>query len=376
MRFLFYTHSLVSDWNHGNAHFLRGVMRELVRGGHEAIALEPEGGWSRTNLLAEQGPTAIERFRRDFPELIAHLYDADFDHETWLAGADVAVVHEWTDPALVSRIGLARRQGGTFTLLFHDTHHRAVSAAQDIFGLPLEDYDAVLAFGEALRERYLKAGWGKNVFTWHEAADHRLFRPDPDVDRTSDLIWIGNWGDGERSTEIGTYLIEPVCELGISATVHGVRYPPEARKALAAAGIAYEGWIANADVPTAFARHRATIHIPRRPYVESLPGIPTIRMFEALACAIPLVSAPWDDAEGLFRAGRDFLFARNAEEMAERLRDVLHDRSLAQSLAASGRQTIAARHTCRHRVDQLLSILADNGTARVVDQLASREAAQ
>ncbi len=22
MRFLFYTHSLVSDWNHGNAHFL------------------------------------------------------------------------------------------------------------------------------------------------------------------------------------------------------------------------------------------------------------------------------------------------------------------------------------------------------------------
>ena len=67
MRFLFYTHSLVSDWNHGNAHFLRGVMRELVALGHEAIALEPEDGWSRSNLMADQGRPAIERFCRDFP---------------------------------------------------------------------------------------------------------------------------------------------------------------------------------------------------------------------------------------------------------------------------------------------------------------------
>ncbi|MGN6100885.1 MAG: glycosyltransferase, partial [Devosia sp.] len=54
MRFLFYTHSLVSDWNHGNAHFLRGVMRDLVARGHEAFALEPQDGWSRQNLLADR----------------------------------------------------------------------------------------------------------------------------------------------------------------------------------------------------------------------------------------------------------------------------------------------------------------------------------
>ena len=43
MRFVLYTHSLVSDWNHGNAHFLRGVLRELQRRGQETLALEPEG---------------------------------------------------------------------------------------------------------------------------------------------------------------------------------------------------------------------------------------------------------------------------------------------------------------------------------------------
>ena len=58
MRALFYTHSLVSDWNHGNAHFLRGVLRELQRLGHETRVLEPANGWSRTNLMADAGRAA------------------------------------------------------------------------------------------------------------------------------------------------------------------------------------------------------------------------------------------------------------------------------------------------------------------------------
>ena len=376
MRFLFYTHSLVSDWNHGNAHFLRGIMRELIARGHEALALEPENGWSRTNLIAANGKEALERFSADFPELTSVSYGATFDHEAQIHDADVVIVHEWTDPALVARLGAARRQGGRFTLLFHDTHHRAVSEAASISTLPFQDYDAILAFGETLRQRYLRAGWGRNVHTWHEAADVRLFKPRCDIRRSTDIVWVGNWGDDERSAEINEYLVDPVRELGLSATVHGVRYPPTALSALAAAGIDYRGWLPNAEVPYAFARHRGTVHIPRRPYVESLPGIPTIRMFEALACGIPLVSAPWDDAEGLFRAGQDFLFARSGSQMRELLRLVLQDRDLAGALATHGVETIAARHTCGHRVDELFDILAQHGSAQVIDQLKQKEAAQ
>ena len=376
MRFLFYTHSLVSDWNHGNAHFLRGIMRELIARGHEALALEPENGWSRTNLIAANGKEALERFSADFPELTSVSYGATFNHEAQIHDADVVIVHEWTDPALVARLGAARRQGGRFTLLFHDTHHRAVSEAASISTLPFQDYDAILAFGETLRQRYLRAGWGRNVHTWHEAADVRLFKPRCDIRRSTDIVWVGNWGDDERSAEINEYLVDPVRELGLSATVHGVRYPPTALSALAAASIDYRGWLPNAEVPYAFARHRGTVHIPRRPYVQSLPGIPTIRMFEALACGIPLVSAPWDDAEGLFRAGQDFLFARSGSHMRELLRLVLQDRDLAGALATHGVETIAARHTCGHRVDELFDILAQHGSAQVIDQLKQKEAAQ
>ena len=371
MRFAFYTHSLVSDWNHGNAHFLRGVMRELIARGHDAVAYEPAGAWSRQNLEADQGSAAISRFHRDFPELRSVSYRADFDHRQAVGGADVVIVHEWTEPAVIAAIGRLKRHGGRFTLLFHDTHHRAVTRESELGGLDLADYDGVLAFGETLSNRYRARGWGRRVFTWHEAADTRLFKPHPEQARSGDLVWIGNWGDDERTAELDTYLIEPVRDLGLRAAVRGVRYPADARARLAAAHISFGGWIANADVPLAFAANRVTLHVPRRPYVAALPGIPTIRMFEALACGIPLVSAPWDDCEALFRAGTDFLFARSATEMKARLAEILSDAGLARALSRAGLETIHGRHSCAHRVDELFAILAGL-SARPASVLADR----
>ncbi|WP_304615577.1 CgeB family protein [Paracoccus sp. (in: a-proteobacteria)] len=357
MRFLFYTHSLVSDWNHGNAHFLRGIMRALNARGHRTLALEPADGWSRQNLIADRGEAALEDFAAAFPDLASRSYDSGFDHEAALAEADVVVVHEWTDPSLVARIGAHRARGGRYLLLFHDTHHRAVSAGEQIAGMALDGYDAVLAFGEALRERYLAAGWGRQVFTWHEAADTTVFRPVPEILPQSDLIWVGNWGDDERSAELERFLIAPAEALRLSTTVHGVRYPEAALDRLAQAGIAYRGWLPNAQVPLAFARHRVTVHVPRRPYVEALPGIPTIRPFEALACGLPLISAPWDDAEGLFAPG-DMRMARDGIEMAHHLRELLHDPDAAAEQVRAGLRTIRERHSCDHRADQLLDILS------------------
>jgi spore maturation protein CgeB len=96
--------------------------------------------------------------------------------------------------------------------------------------------------------------------------------------------------------------------------------------------------------------------VPRRPYVQSLPGIPTIRPFEALACGIPLVCSPWSDMENLFAAGRDFLVANNGTEMKKHLRALLSDKQMARDLSEHGQQTIRARHTCGHRVEELLRI--------------------
>jgi len=139
------------------------------------------------------------------------------------------------------------------------------------------------------------------------------------------------------------------------------------RERLARAGIDYRGWIANSDVPAAFACQRVTVHVPRRPYTRELPGIPTIRPFEALACGIPLVSAPWTDAEGLFRPD-DYLVASDGHAMRTHLRTLVNDADARREIADRGLETIRGRHTCRHRVDEMFGILDRLGAPSFVPE--------
>jgi spore maturation protein CgeB len=357
MRFVYFTHSLASCWNHGNAHFLRGVLRDLVARGHEARAFEPAGAWSRENLRADGGPEAETGWQDAYPELSSTVYGPGADLAELVDGADVVIVHEWNEPALVAGIGRLRRAGQRFRLLFHDTHHRAASDPDAMRRYDLSAYDGVLAFGVALTEIYRAWGWGGRVFTWHEAADTRLFRPPATEQPRTGAVWIGNWGDGERTAELESFLFAPAATLGLPLDVYGVRYPEMARAMLAQHGAHYRGWLPNAQAPGVFARHKMTVHVPRRFYATALPGIPTIRVFEALACGIPLVSAPWQDAEGLFTPGEDFLMARDGDEMRRHLAALDADPARAAALAAHGLATIHARHSCAHRVDELFGIL-------------------
>ena len=358
MRIVYFTHSLASCWNHGNAHFLRGVLRALIARGHEVRAWEPAGNWSLANLLGDAGEQGLIPYRRAYPELMAESYQPHADPAALIGDADLVIVHEWNEPALVAAIGRLRAQGGRFRLLFHDTHHRAVSDPDAIRAFDLDGYDGVLAFGEALSQVYRRWGWGDRVWTWHEAADIRHFRPPEHEGPRRGLVWIGNWGDGERSEELRELLLRPAAACGLPLDIYGVRYPAEAQAMLARHGARYHGWAANASAPGIFARHLATVHVPRRYYATILPGIPTIRMFEALACGIPLVSAPWDDAENLFRPGQDYLTADSWGAMIARLARIRDDAELRRDLVRSGLETIRARHTCGHRADELLAITA------------------
>lgn len=373
MKIVYFTHSLRSCWNHGNAHFLRGVLRELIARGHNAVAYEPRDAWSCANLVADHGLAALTAWRETYPELKTRVYGPDYEVERACDGADLVIVHEWSDPKLVAALGQARKRGAKFVLLFHDTHHRAVSEADAMHAFDMSGYDGVLAFGATLAEIYRSWGWGRRAFTWHEAADTRVFHPPEREGRRAGLVWIGNWGDGERTRELGRFLTCPAHEAGLPLDVYGVRYPDKALRALALYGARYRGWLPIASAPAVYARHMATVHVPRRFYTEQLPGIPTIRMFEAMACGIPLVCAPWRDTERLFRIGTDFLVAKTGPEMKRHLTALGSDKAMRAELAWNGLQTIRSRHTCVHRVDELLAIVASlrgPQTASVVKEAA------
>ncbi len=361
-----FAHSWVSDWNHGNAHFLRGLARSLVRAGNNVRCYEQLGSWSLSNLVRQEGEIAIDaidHFRRTFPELDIRFYNLDHTLNDFLQrelrNADVVLVHEWNEPQLVNAVLGLKKQFG-FRVLLHDTHHRALTSPRDLLRFHLPLFDGVLAFGEPITRIY-RDGFGmENVWTFHEAADVENFRPLP-AEKTRDLVWVGNWGDEERTRELEEFLIGPAAELSGKKSVFGVRYPEEGKKRLEAAGIEYCGYLPNLRAPAIYAESKLTVHVPRQQYVQSLAGIPTIRVFEALACGIPLLCSPWDDAEHLFRPGQDYLIARNGDEMKSLQRELLANDKARAQLAANGLETIRARHTCDHRAAQLMQICHELG---------------
>jgi spore maturation protein CgeB len=364
MRFVFFIHSAASDWNHGNAHFLRGLMSALARMGHTVDSWEPRGAWSLQNLLADHGIGPVVEFARAYPEIPVHSYDpaspalAD-ELAAACAGADVVMVHEWNEPEVVNLLPSVAHAAGALAI-FHDTHHRPWSHPEAIARFDLRAYDGVLAFGEVLTEIYRTRFGVERAWTLHEAADHVRFRP-LDRPKEQDVVWIGNWGDEERTQELRDFWLDSARALPeLRFVAHGVRYPEYALAELADAGVEFRGWAPSVRVPEVFARSRVTLHVPRRAYVQALAGIPTIRVFEALACGIPLVSAPWDDAEGLFRAG-DYAVAATPAEMRDALLRLSRDEDAARAQAERGLETILARHTCDHRAAQLLEIVAELG---------------
>jgi len=357
-----FAHSLVSDWNHGNAHFLRGLVRELGRLGHRVTCYEELGSWSLTNLMRHEGERAIEaidHFRRSYPELDIRFYKSSDNFQQFLEQelkeVDVVLLHEWNEPAVVNSI-LALKSRFGFMALFHDSHHRAYTRAGEILRFHLHLVDGVLAFGEAIRRIYADGFGVPRVWTFHEAADVEAFKP-IHRRREIDVVWIGNWGDDERTRELQEFLIGPAAALpGRRVVVHGVRYPDEALEKLQQAGIQYRGYLPNLFSPEVYAHSAVALHVPRRQYANGLAGIPTIRVFETLACGIPLVCSPWSDEERLFTPGQDYLVVKDGREMQAELENLLRDEKARRQLAAQGLKTVRERHTCAHRAQQLISI--------------------
>jgi spore maturation protein CgeB len=358
----FFAHSWRSDWNHGNAHFLRGLVTELGTLGHKVTCYEPEASWSYVNLLQDpNGRESVRQFETAFPQMQVVTYDStdvrELAHRE-LRGADVVVVHEWTAPEVIHTLQDLKQTLG-YRLLLHDTHHRAYTAPKSIGVFRVQQFDGVLAFGEVLRQIYLHKFGATQAWTFHEAADTRRFCP-KNTDQPHELFWVGNWGDDERTHELQEFLIQPLSQLTSTRAVYGVRYPSSAREQLKDAGIEYRGYLPNLEAPNVYSRSALTLHIPRRSYANGLSGVPTIRMFEVLASGTPLICSPWSDAEGLFRT-EDYLTVSDGKAMLAEICHLLQDSVARAQLASNGIETIRQRHTCAHRAKQFEEICEELG---------------
>lgn len=246
----------------------------------------------------------------------------------------------------------------------------------------------MLAYGRAIAKVYLRRRWTERVWCGTRRPTPG-FLPAAGNRQRPRLVWVGNWGDGERSEELREFLVRPVVSLKLKAAVYGVRYPEHALSELASAGIAYGGWVANFRVPEIFARARATRpdarasrallrlsngqgallrcrsgallaaaaatapleyglygHLLSQPASAcwiacywSRPSVsrwgewswperstrknmihagysPSVRLFEAAACACPVISDWWEGLDDFFKVGEEILVADSPEQVA------------------------------------------------------------
>ena len=201
-----------------------------------------------------------------------------------------------------------------------------------------------------------------NVGTFDEAADTTVFDP-REAEKTDDVIWIGNWGDEERTREIREYLVDSAHLLPeLRFAVHGVRYPEPGLRAMREARIDFRGWIASYRVPETFAREDDHAHPPR-----SVPRPPPRHPHHLAPRGDgrrhpPPLHSTGRHRRAVPRRGRDHLMVHSPTEMREQMLRPSRDDARAR-LAESGPETILARRTRDHRTEQLETIVAGAGVA-------------
>ena len=321
MKIVYFTHSLASCWNHGNAHFLRGVLRELSARGHEVRALEPEALEPRQSARRSRRGRA-GACRAAYPELSSHTV-----RPCRRSGSARRRCRPRHRPRM-ERAGAGRRArraapaGRSVSPCCSTTRITARSASPR--RCAPSTCPAMTACWRSARRwrRSIAAGAGAT------ACGPGTRRPTPACSTRRQRRRAGGprldrqLGRRRAHARDRGLPVRPAAR-GRSAARHLRR--PLSRRGAGDAGSATARAI-TAGRPTRARRRSsralATVHVPRRYYATILPGIPTIRVFEALACGIPLVSAPWDDAEQLFRPGEDYLVAADGAEMTAHLRSV------------------------------------------------------
>jgi spore maturation protein CgeB len=357
MHIAFFGHSVLADWNNGRAHFIRGLIRELDRLGHECVFYEAKDNPATRAQIAHVGQSSLAETLRVFPFLQVRLYrDGIRDPLPFLrqalAEAEAALVMHTSEPSLIR--ALPEVLGGGQLCLFFDNRCRLLREEALYRSYGLERYGAVLAGSSSLAAQFRERLGLSRVEVFHEAADTELFYPRP-CRQDIDLLLIANGGEDLERPLREHFLEQSLIFPHLRFCLYGIHHGEQSRQQFRTAyRVDYRGWVPNVQAPPLYARSRLALHLAREPY---LPGIPTTRPFEAFATRTCLLTGPWRDTDGLFREGEQYLRADSPEEMTRLIRYLLENRPARERIAEAGYRNLLERHTCRHRAQQLLDIV-------------------
>jgi spore maturation protein CgeB len=344
--------SITSSWGNGHATTYRGLMRALCRRGHEVLFLERDTPWYRNHRDLSQPPFGATSLYHSVAEL----------RERWrgpLRDADLVVIGSYV-PDGIAVAGLVRRMAAGLVAFYDiDTPVTlAALAAQTCDYLTAElipGFDLYLSFtgGPALRR--IESQYGAR------AARALYCAVDPDCHRPCasetdwDLGYLGTYSTDRQPTLEELMCVPARCWPEGRFAVAGPLYPPDLAWPDNLDRIEH---IAPARHATFFARQRFTLNVTRIDMIRCGYS-PSVRLFEAAACGVPIISDWWPGLDEFFLPGREILVAANADQVLGYLRDLPEVERL--RLACRARERILSSHTAEHRA---IALEADVQEAR------------
>ena len=341
MRFVVLGLSLTSSWGNGHATTYRSLLRALAARGHTILFLERDLPFYASN--------------RDLPapdfadlELYSGLADLKDRFAGAVATADFVIVGAYVpDGIAVGRWVLDTAVG---PVAFYDIdtpitleHIAARGSAEYIDRDLIRRYPLYLSFSGGPTLRRLEEEFGSpRARALYCSVDPTLYCPMESATRWN-LGYLGTYSP-DRQPALEMLLLEPARRApALAMAVAGPQYPPSV------------AWPANVEridhLPpaghAAFYNQQAyTLNITRRAMLDAGHS-PSVRVFEAAACGIPIITDAWPGLEDFFIPGEEILVATTTEDALRFLRTM--DAQAAREIGARGRARVLAEHTAAHR---------------------------
>lgn len=339
--------TITSSWGNGHATTYRALVRELARAGHDVVFLEHDVPWYAGHRdLARLDGARIELYR-DAGDLADR-----FGPE--VAAADAVVIGSFVQDGRV--VGAWARRVAAGVTAFYDIDTPvtldALAAGTCAYLDPsaIPEYDLYLSFagGRALEilERRYGARMARPLYC---SVDERRYRPLA-VERRWDLGYMGTYSpdrqeglerlllDAARARPEGRYVVA------------GPQYPDDVAFP---EGVERIDHVAPDDHAAFYAAQRATLNLTRAA-MRRLGHAPSVRLFEAAACGVPIVGDAWPGLDAFFVPGEEIVVAHDASDVLAFGR--LPDDEVAD-MGRRARERVLAAHTAAHRARELVEYL-------------------
>jgi spore maturation protein CgeB len=340
MKVVFLGLSITSSWGNGHATNYRALVRELTGRGHEVLFCERDVPWYAA--------------ARDLPEppwgrtsLYGSLEELEERHGEDVAGADLLVIGSYVPEGVAVGEWVLEHAGGTVAFYDIDTPvtlgKLRRGECEYLAPEQIERFDLYLSFTGGPTLRVLEAEFGaRRSIAFYCLVDPDAYRPVAEEVRW-DLGYLGTYSE-DRQPLLERLLIEPARRAPhLRFVVAGPQYPDEIDWPPNVERIEH---LAPEDHPAFYAAQRFTLNVTRAE-MRAAGWSPSVRLFEAAACATPVISDRWEGLEQIFAADEEILIADSGEDVLDFLAET-GERERA-AIASGARQRVLAEHTAEQR---------------------------